>query len=157
MAVVVGQSVTFEGVERLDGRTTRPASSRSRRICPTSAFNRTDAESTAEVYGAFYGVLRAVSGEGAANVVCSRPVTAAEKNIFTLRDFGSTPPRGRFVYALFKHLPPCSALRFSCFSALGFEKRDTHETLDFIERNALLGGVEIRGVGPLTFSMPLRR
>ena len=35
--------------ERLDGRTTRPASSRSRRIRPTSASDRTDAESTAEV------------------------------------------------------------------------------------------------------------
>ena len=51
--------------ERLDGRTTRPTSSRSRRIRPTSAFNRTDAESTAEVYERVMDVLRAVSDEGA--------------------------------------------------------------------------------------------
>ena len=87
--------------ERLDGQTTRPASSRSRRIRPTSAFNRTDAESTAEVCGAFYGVLRAVSGEGAANVVYSRPMTPAEKKYFHPSRLRKHPAEGAICVCTF--------------------------------------------------------
>ena len=50
---------------------------------------------------------------------------------------------------------------FSVFHTSGngreTDKQEVRFTLDFIGSNALSKMVEIRGVGPLTFSMPLRR
>ena len=50
-----------------------------------------------------------------------------------------------------------AALFRVAFSCLSFRKQEARHTLDFIGRNALFKVVEIRGVEPLTFSMPLRR
>ena len=46
---------------------------------------------------------------------------------------------GRFVYAFFKHLPRCFALRFDAFRPLRPLKAEMRFTLDFIGRNSCHG------------------
>ena len=50
-----------------------------------------------------------------------------------------------------------SALSLTVAHCAKLQKQKMRSTLDFIGRNALFQVVEIRGVEPLTFSMPLRR